>query len=48
MFIIQGDGTTESFVSTFNCSNVTYKFGDDWKAVNPESVGSEWFKAACN
>ena len=47
VFIIEADGTTKSWVSTFNCSSVTYKNGDTWKPVNPESVGIEWFKAAC-
>ena len=48
MFTIQADGKTDSFVSTFNCSNATYKSGDNWKPVNPQSVGIEWLKAACN
>ena len=47
MFTIQADGSTEEWVSTFNCSNRTYKSDDTWKPVNPESVGIEWFKAAC-
>ena len=48
MFVIESEGETESFVTTFNCSNATYKSGDGWEPVSPQSVGDEWFKAACN
>lgn len=47
MFTIQADGTTEQWTSTFNCSNTTYKSSEGWRPVNPQTVGIEWFKAAC-
>ena len=47
MFTIQADGSTESWISTFNCSNRTHKSSTGWKPVSPESVGIEWLKAAC-
>ena len=47
MFTIQADGSTEEWVSTFNCTDRTYKSDNTWKPVNMKSVGSEWLKAAC-
>ena len=48
MFEIEPDGSVDQWTATFDCSNNTFEVGpNEWEPLDPNSVGQQWFNAAC-
>ena len=50
MFHIEPNGETGMWVTEFNCASSQYRGGKSkqWQELVPNSVGTDWLKAACN